>query len=71
MPDPIAKVTAKNIIYTVPISDGMINVYTQILERREIIANLKHDLNTNISELEQLNNQLLAMYIQINGSFPP
>ena len=70
MPDP-AKVTIKNIIYTIPILNGeMENTNQQILNLQESINNNKQRVINDTIELNNLNQQMMVMYIQQTGSFP-
>ena len=70
MPDPV-KITVKNMVYTTPILNGeMDDVNNQINDKKQEIASLKEHLNNAYTNLENLNNQFMAMYIQQTGSFP-
>ena len=70
MPAPV-KIQVKNVIYTTPIlNQDMDNINTQINDKKVEIASLKDHLNNAVTELANLNNQMMALYIQQTGSFP-
>jgi hypothetical protein len=70
MPAPV-KVTVKNKIYTTPILTGeMDNIASQITNAQDNIRSLKVQLDDQYNILANLNNQLIALYIQQTGSFP-
>ena len=70
MPAPL-NITIQNKIYTTPILNGeMDTVAQQITDKKNEIASLNSHLSSAIAELNTLQNQFMAMYIQQTGSFP-
>jgi hypothetical protein len=70
MPTPL-KVVVKNVVYTTPILNGEMDAVAQeIINQRQEIENIKVNLKEHVQQLQNLNNQLLAMYIQQTGQFP-
>lgn len=70
MPEPV-KITVKNKVYITPILNGeMDEVNNQINAQKEEIRSLNEHLNNAINNLSNLQNQLIAMYIQQTGQFP-
>ena len=70
MPQPV-KITVKNMVYTTPILNGeMDDINNQINDKKQEIASLKEHLQNAYTELQNLNNQFMALYIRETGSFP-
>jgi hypothetical protein len=71
MPAPV-QVKSNSKFYNVEIyNEEMAQVALQITICKEQIASLNSVLNSKSADLNTLNQQLLAMYIQQTGSFPP
>lgn len=70
MPAPV-KVIINSKSYNCPILNGeMDTLSSQIDTCRAEIASLNNHLTDKLAELNSLNTQLLAIYIQQTGSFP-
>lgn len=70
MPAPV-KMSVNSKSYTCPIlNEEMDQIAVQIESCKAEIASLNSHLNDNLTILNNLNTQLLAMYIQQTGSFP-
>ena len=70
MPVPV-NITIQNKVYVTPILNGeMDDINNQMNTKKEEIATLRNHLNTAITELNALQNQFMALYIQQTGSFP-
>lgn len=70
MPAPV-QITIQNKVYTTPILNGeMENLNQQIIDKKAEISSLNSHLGTAITELNDLQKQFMAMYIQQTGSFP-
>jgi len=70
MPEPV-KITVKNKVYITPILNGeMDDINNQINATKDEIRSLNEHLNSAINNLANLQNQLIAMYIQQTGQFP-
>ena len=70
MPNPY-NINLKGKTYITPILNGeMDDLVNQMNAKKEEIASLNTHLNGAISELNTLQKQFLALYIQQTGSFP-
>jgi peptidoglycan hydrolase CwlO-like protein len=70
MPAPL-KIAIKNTIYTTPILDEEMEMLSQqIQDKKEEISSLKKHLNNAVTDLENLQNQFMALYIKQTGQFP-
>lgn len=70
MPPP-TQIKTNSKIYSIPILNGeMDNIAIQIQEKKNEINSLNNHLNGALVDLNNLSNQLLALYIQQTGSFP-
>ena len=70
MPAPY-NITIQGRTYTTPILNGeMDNLVSQMNDKKAEIASLNSHLGTAIIELNDLQKQFLALYIQQTGSFP-
>ena len=70
MPAPV-QVKTNSKFYSCPILNGeMDDIAVQIEACKSEIASLNSHLNDKLAELNSLNTQLLAIYIQQTGSFP-
>ena len=70
MPAPY-NITVQNKTYLTPILNvEMEDLVNQMNAKKEEIASLNSHLNGAISELNDLQKQFLALYIQQTGSFP-
>lgn len=66
------KIIVKNVVYLTPIlNQEMENKNAEINAKKEEIKSLQDHLTTAINELNTLQNQFMALYIQATGSFPP
>ncbi len=71
MAPPIIKIRLLN-SYTVEIISGeMDSVYQQIQIKKEEIADLNSQLLHRNQQLNELQTQLMTLYIQQTGGFPP
>lgn len=75
MPDPIpidhVPITIQNKVYNTPILNReMEGIYNQINDKKNEIRSLNESLSQSIIDLQALNKQLIALYIQQTGSFP-
>ena len=70
MPAPV-NITIQNKVYVTPILNGeMDDINNQMNTKKDEITTLRNHLNSAIAELNALQNQFMAMYIQQTGSFP-
>lgn len=61
----------KNVSYSTPILNGdMQNIADEIQSKKQEIETFNQRLANAINELNELNKQFMAMYIQQTGSFP-
>ena len=72
MPPPIQKVRLQNTLYNVEIISGeMDSIYQQIQSKKEAIMMLNTQLLRENQDLNELQTQLMSLYIQQTGTFPP
>ena len=70
MPAPV-QIKTNSKFYSCPIlNEEMDQVAQQIYSCKAEIDSLNHHLNDKLNELNNLNQQLLTMYVQQTGSFP-
>lgn len=71
MAPPIQKVRLQNTLYNVEIISGeMDSIYQQIQIKKEEIADLNSQLLHRNQQLNELQTQLITLYIQQTGTFP-
>jgi len=71
MAPPIQKVRLQSTLYNVEILTGdMDNVYQQIQSKKESIMLLNSQLSRETRDLNDLQTQLMTLYIQTTGTFP-
>lgn len=71
MAPPILKVRLLNTYNVEIISGEMDSVYQQIQIKKEEIADLTSQLLHRNQQLNELQTQLMTLYIQTTGTFPP
>ena len=72
MAPPIQKVRLQNTLYNVEIISGeMDSIYQQIQSKKEAIMMLNTQLLRENQDLNELQTQLMSLYIQQTGTFPP
>lgn len=72
MAPPTEPIRLPNVVYNVEIMSGEMDaIYNEILSKKEQIALLSAQLLQNNSELIDLQKQLITLYIQTTGNFPP
>ena len=72
MAPPIQKVRLQNTLYDVEILTGdMDNIAQQIQSKKESIMMLNTQVSRETRDLNDLQTQLMTLYIQETGSFPP
>jgi hypothetical protein len=72
MAPPIQKVKLQNTLYNVEIMTGeMDNITQQIQSKKETIMMLNTQLLRENRDLNELQTQLMTLYIQQTGTFPP
>lgn len=72
MAPPIQKVRLQNTLYNVEIMTGeMDNITQQIQSKKEAILMLNSQLSRENRDLNELQTQLMTLYIQQMGTFPP
>jgi hypothetical protein len=71
-PPPIQKVRLLNTLYNVEIITGdMVYITEQIQSKKETIMMLNSQLSSETRDLNELQTQLITLYIQQTGAFPP
>jgi len=64
-------ITIKNVSYSTPILNrDMQNIADEMQSKKQEIETFNQRLANAINELNELNKQFMAMYIQQTGSFP-
>lgn len=72
MAPPIQKVKLQNILYDVEILTGdMDNIAQQIQSKKESLMMLNTQVLRETRDLNDLQTQLMTLYIQETGTFPP
>ncbi len=71
MAPPIIKIRLLNSYNVEIISGEMDSVYQQIQIKKEEIADLNSQLLHRNQQLNELQTQLMTLYIQATGTFPP
>jgi hypothetical protein len=72
MAPPIQKVRLQNTLYDVEILTGdMDNIAQQIQSKKESIMMLNTQVSRETRDLNDLQTQLMTLYIQQMGTFPP
>lgn len=72
MAPPIQKVRLQNTLYDVEILTGdMDNIAQQIQSKKESIMMLNTQVSRETRDLNDLQTQLITLYIQQMGTFPP
>ena len=72
MAPPIQKVKLQNVLYNVELMTGdMERVVQQIQTTQETIALLQGQIGRELRSISVLNEQLITLYIQQTGTFPP
>jgi len=71
-PENTLKIRLRNVIYSVDMLNGeMYNISEQIRQTEESISMLNSQIIKENSNLIELQNQLVVLYIQETKSFPP
>lgn len=72
MAPPTEPIRLPNVVYNVEIISGEMDViYNEILSKKEQIALLSAQLSRENRDLVNLQTQLITLYIQTTGQFPP
>lgn len=71
MAPPPTQVKINSKLYSIPVLNGeMETIASEITALKENIASLNEHLTSDLNTLNNLNQQMLALYIQQTGSFP-
>lgn len=71
MAPPPTQVKINSKLYSVPLLNGDMEIIaSEITALKETIASLNEHLTNDLNTLNNLNQQMLALYIQQTGSFP-
>ncbi len=71
MPPPSIQVKISKIYNTELSTDEMVAQSVLIQESKNRINELNNQLNKELNTLNELNQQLMVLYIQANSTFPP
>jgi hypothetical protein len=72
MAPPTEPIRLPNVVYNVEIMSGEMDaIYNEIISKKEQISLLTAQLLQDNSELIDLQKQLITLYIQTTGKFPP
>jgi hypothetical protein len=72
MAPPTEPIRLPNVVYNVEIMNGEMDaIYNEILSKKEQIALLSDQLSRENRDLVNLQTQLITLYIQTTGQFPP